>query len=343
MRGLVFLTRRPSIFFYKNKTMSRSKKRSHRNHAAAAVTTRTVNTKAPVTVTPFSDTIPTRQLSNLYTTRATWNCAQQGYEGFCCIPCAYKVGCFDVALDEELTKAVPNQRPEACPRVAAARQERQANDGVSKASLNQHIHVSNLDKQSTSSQISPAGALGYGPGMNVLAVGDGDFSFSLAVARMIATLSPSTSCPIPLVSHLIVTSYETRETLEQVYQKAFHTTLQELQQLHEDTNNGLEITILYQVDATKLNLNTHIASKGRFDRIVWNFPCSSISQGQDGQNAEMEENKELVASFVQQAQCLLDPVTGQIHMNHKTKVNTLRKEEPRRAKVKIPVLYIILS
>jgi hypothetical protein len=34
-----------------------------------------------------------------------------------CVPCAYKIGCFDDALDREFTKHVPIQRPEQCPRV----------------------------------------------------------------------------------------------------------------------------------------------------------------------------------------------------------------------------------
>jgi 25S rRNA (uracil2634-N3)-methyltransferase len=194
-----------------------------------------------------------------------------------CVPCAYKVGCFDVALDRTFTKIVPNQRPEQCPRA-------------------------------TLSSDTPAeGILGYCSGMSVLTVGDGDLSFSLALARL---LSKGTS--LSGGGRLVVTSYESRETLERVYPN-FCETLSELQ--------GLGARIEYEVDATRLadTLDmTNATEPLQFHRIVWNFPCTAISQGQDGQNAAMEDNKNLVRRFVQGARHLLHD-NGEIHMSHKTK------------------------
>jgi Domain of unknown function (DUF2431) len=107
------------------------------------------------------------------------------------------------------------------------------------------------------------------------------------------------------------------------------------------------ILVCYKVDATRLretlppapfhpsseirNPVTHAWQGWLFHRICWNFPCTAIARGLDGQNSEMEENKELVRQFVQQhvlataeANCpkkdfILHPTEGEIHICHKTK------------------------
>lgn len=81
--------------------------------------------------------------------------------------------------------------------------------------------------------------------------------------------------------------------------------------------------------------NTTLSNTIKFHRIVWNFPCTAISNGQDGQNDAMEENKRLVQKFVTNATHDLlwkdeeqeeedgDGSSirggGEIHMMHKTK------------------------
>ena len=218
---------------------------------------------------------PERDCDKLFVQDATVNCALHSH----CVPCAYKIGCFDVALDQEFTKAVPNQRPEQCPRAKASRTTRTPREGT----------------------------LGYRSGMNVLTVGDGDLSFSLAIARLLAKEGNGLNG-----QRLIATSYESRETLERVYPN-FRETAEELE------SYGAHVE--YEVDATRLSDNLSLSNMQeipRFHRIVWNFPCTAISQGQDGQNAAMEDNKELIRRFVRDARHLLDE-NGEIHMSHKTK------------------------
>lgn len=212
-----------------------------------------------------------RNCSSLYAQDATVHCALHKL----CVPCAYKVGCFDVALDTEFTRAVPNKRPEECPRARA-------------------------------SPIVRQGTLGYHKGQSVLTVGDGDLSFSLAVARLLSSNDNGNS------GRLIATSYESQETLERIYPN-FLETLSELE--------GLGATVAYEVDATRLSetlpvLNT--TESLRFHRIIWNFPCTAIQQGKDGQNDAMEDNKDLVRRFVRGSRHLLHD-NGEIHMSHKTK------------------------
>lgn len=208
-----------------------------------------------------NDGIPIRKCSNLYTSQTTLHCALHRH----CVPCAYKVGSFDVALDQDFCRAIPNQRPEQCPR-------------------------SKQDK-------ATEGTLGFRRNMAVLTVGDGDFTFSLAMARLLG-------------GKVVATSYESKEKLIEVY-PGIKQTIAELE--------SLGVTICYQVDATRLKetLPTTITIF-QFDRIVWNFPCSAVTMGQDGQNEEMEKNKTLVQDFVANSRHLLKP-QGQIHLNHKTK------------------------
>jgi MYXO-CTERM domain-containing protein len=64
----------------------------------------------------------------------------------------------------------------------------------------------------------------------------------------------------------------------------------------------------------------------RFHRIVWNFPCvhsplddtTQTQRGRDGQNEEMEGNKEMLRAFFEHAVRLLVP-GGEVHLVHKTK------------------------
>jgi 25S rRNA (uracil2634-N3)-methyltransferase len=203
--------------------------------------------------------IPHRDCDRLCASVATVQCALRH-----CIPCAYKIGAFDVALDVSFCKAVPNQRPELCPRAKI---------------------------RGNSSPV-----LGYDQGMKLLTVGDGDFSFSLALARL--------GC------HVVATSYESQETIQKVYVTVnIQATLAELESL------GAEV--IYGVDATNLKgtLPSALANL-TFQRVIWNFPCSAVTKGQDGQNQEMEHNKTLVREFVNSARHLCD---CQIHINHKTK------------------------
>lgn len=219
-----------------------------------------------------NDEVPCRDCRSLFASQVTLSCAMM--DG--CVPCAYKIGCFDVALDTSFCKQVLNQRPEQCCR----------------------------SKRATADSSAAPGTLGYKPGMKVLTVGDGDFTFSLAIARII----------LPNGGNLYATSYERRETLSAVY-PAIDETIQELERLGAFVH--------FEVDATRLaDTLPALTLKGQiFDRIVWNFPCTAVAKGQDGQNQEMENNKRLVRAFVGNARFLLAE-KGEIHINHKTKVRT---------------------
>lgn len=213
--------------------------------------------------------------ADTYTPHQTHQCALQRK----CVPCAYKLGRFDVALDKEFTRLVPNRRPETCPRACIVTAQGET--------------------------------LGFQRGMSALTVGDGDFTFSLAMARFLLGSNESDDTPSSHRGILVASSYESRETLRRVYPN-IQETIDELE--------SLGVTICYQVDATKLVETLPKAACTKFHRICWNFPCSAISSGQDGQNNEMEFNKQLVRDFVRNATTdLLEETDGEIHMLHKTK------------------------
>lgn len=235
---------------------------------SARIKKRRLGIYTPVDATEGSDCTGTtvRDCADLHVVAETLQCAYQHV----CIPCAYKVATFDVALDSEICQNVPNQRPELCPR-------------------SQVISIA------TSIKNGHEPPLGYIPPMTVLTVGDGDFSFSVALARF--------GC------HVVATSYESEETVRAVY--ASVGVSEHLKELE-----SLNAKVFYNVDATKIE--STLPNRCSFHRIIWNFPCSAVAKGQDGQNIEMDHNKRLVQAFVENAKSRCLP-GGQIHINHKTK------------------------
>jgi hypothetical protein len=167
----------------------------------------------------------------------------------CCVPCAYKICNFDIALDYEFTKCIPNQRPEQCPRSSVL----------------------------SYTNIQPDGdTMGYHRGMNVLTVGDGDFSFSLAIARLvIGGIGPNNDCHTSDGGMVVATSYENFNTLRKVYPD-FEKTLDSLM-----CHGGNNVIVAYNVDATQLEktLPEHLWRHSRllnqkdvkFHRICWNL------------------------------------------------------------------------
>ncbi|VEU42638.1 unnamed protein product [Pseudo-nitzschia multistriata] len=234
---------------------------------------------------------PTRNTEQLYASHVTYDCTMNRE----CIPCAYKIGCFDVALDKEFCRRRPNQRPDQCPR--------------SKVDYNTAAN-NNTDTDD--------GVLGFRRGMSILTVGDGDFSFSLGIAQRLLQQKKFSSDGKDQKTFIVATSYETEATLRKVYPD-FDKTLRRLDELG--------VIVAYSVDATRIFDTLSVSAKGRiktikgrFHRICWNFPCTAISNGQDGQNKAMEENKNLVRKFVQNARSILTGGgDGELCLCHKTK------------------------
>ncbi|KAG7359293.1 protein of unknown function DUF2431 containing protein [Nitzschia inconspicua] len=274
-----------------------------------------------------TDVVVVRDTDKLYACQETIDCAIKGN----CVPCAYKIGCFDVAQDVSFCQQCPNQRPEQCLRNNNKNSTTTTTTTTTKTKTTKPFATS----LPNSNDKSPV-CLGIQPGMTILTVGDGDFSFSLGLARRLmktdtTTTSTTTTTTTRPTTQIVATSYETKTTLQTVYGDAFDQTVQELE--------SLNVAVLYSVDATKLvetlttaNQQTNQYSNDNhndmtlpssssliFHRIIWNFPCTAAPSGRDGQNQEMEDNKRLVRQFIASARRLLSKMDGEIYMAHKTK------------------------
>ena len=149
----------------------------------------------------------------------------------------------------------------------------------------------------------------YQRGRSILTVGDGDLSFSLALAR---------ACGGP---GLVATSYESKESLRRIYGAACMETLAELR--------ALGATIVHSVDAINLHTTLPVGCRPKrgFARCVWNFPCAvhdaesgakieNAANGADARGGDEVQNRALISRFCAGAARLLAD-GGELHITHK--------------------------
>ncbi|CAL5063829.1 unnamed protein product [Urochloa decumbens] len=135
----------------------------------------------------------------------------------------------------------------------------------------------------------------YSSAQDILLVGDGDFSFSLALATAFGS-----------GANLVATSLDTYEALRGKYSKA-ESNITELKRLGA--------TVLHGVDVNKMNLHPELMNIW-FDRIVFNFPHAGF-KGKEDDIHMINSHRELVWSFFHSALHLLGPYC-EIHVSHKT-------------------------
>lgn len=221
----------------------------------------------------------------LYAMAGTLRCARQG-----CVPCRAKL-----LAATDGASSTPNARPETCLRLATSSHGSSAGAAPTAASS-----TAPLPREPTSLGL-------YQRGQRILTIGDGDFSFSLALAR---ALDPS---------RLVATSYESLETVVHVYGPSCAAAIEEIRRRGARVCHG--------VDAGDLasTLPHDLVPRGGFDRIVWNFPC--VARGEDGEaladaqdgadgRGSVGENRALVARFCAGATAPLAPC-GEVHVTHK--------------------------
>ena len=194
-----------------------------------------------------------------------------------CVPCLHKI--FPSGYHEDIPLPT-NVRPEICPR--------------SKQTISSLRYYSSTDK--------------------ILTLGDGDMSFSRALAKGIrkdSTLSLSSAAH----NYLIATTHESRSTLLGVYPQ-FLSIANDLSEL------GVEVR--HEVDGTNLRKSfTERNYSQYFDYILWNFPCVRMPSGSDGQVSELDTNKLLLRGFFGNCAYLLKSESsgcrgGEVHVAHKT-------------------------
>ncbi|XAR65774.1 hypothetical protein NMG60_11010016 [Bertholletia excelsa] len=135
----------------------------------------------------------------------------------------------------------------------------------------------------------------YSSSQRILLVGEGDFSFSLCLARAFAS-----------ARNMVATSLDTQQELVKKYSNG----IGNVRELEE-----MGCVVLCGLDATKMSQHFFLRTQ-RFDRIVYNFPHVGFIYP-EANGCQIKLNKRLVKGFLANAKVLLRKEGGEIHITHK--------------------------
>ncbi|CAL5073745.1 unnamed protein product [Urochloa decumbens] len=135
----------------------------------------------------------------------------------------------------------------------------------------------------------------YSSTQSILLVGEGNFSFALALATAFGS-----------GANLVATSLDTDEALRSKYNRA-ESNIMSLKRLGA--------TVLHGIDVERMKFHADLKNR-RFDRIVYNFPHAGF-KGKEYEVHMIKLHKKLVNGYFRNACCLLRPC-GEIHVSHKT-------------------------
>ncbi|GLD93640.1 hypothetical protein PINS_up002245 [Pythium insidiosum] len=120
----------------------------------------------------------------------------------------------------------------------------------------------------------------------ILVVGDGDFSFSLALAVYLGG------------KNIIATCYDSKRELREKYPNAF---------VNEDALETAGAAVHYSVDATALERESWIEAASPFQSVVFNFPHLGGATEED-----VENNQRLLREFFFSTRQFIHPTQGQV-------------------------------
>ncbi|KAL1213983.1 hypothetical protein V5N11_007345 [Cardamine amara subsp. amara] len=123
----------------------------------------------------------------------------------------------------------------------------------------------------------------YNNKQQILLVGEGDFSFSLCLARAFGS-----------ATNITATSLDTRDELVMKYTNA-NQNVEELERLG--------CTVVHGVNVHSMNRDSRVARV--YDRIIFNFPHAG-------------QHQEVVRGFLSSARDMVNWDGGEIHVTHKT-------------------------
>lgn len=135
----------------------------------------------------------------------------------------------------------------------------------------------------------------YSSNHQILLVGDGDFSFSLSLARSFGS-----------ASNIVATSLDPYDVVIKKYKEA---------KSNLESLKNLGASLLHRVNATTMKWHTDLKMR-KFDRIIFNFPHAGF-RGKEDNILVINNHRSLVHDFFQNARGLLRH-NGEIHINHKT-------------------------
>ncbi|KAL3508322.1 hypothetical protein ACH5RR_027723 [Cinchona calisaya] len=135
----------------------------------------------------------------------------------------------------------------------------------------------------------------YSSNHEILLVGEGDFSFSLCLAKSFGS-----------ASNIVASSLDSFDNLIKMYKDA---------KCNLENLKNLGASLLHGLDATKMKLHTNLRMR-KFDRIIFNFPHAGF-HGKEDEIRLIRMHRKLVNGFLHNARCMLR-ADGEIHINHKT-------------------------
>ncbi|XP_058783951.1 heavy metal-associated isoprenylated plant protein 41-like [Vicia villosa] len=130
----------------------------------------------------------------------------------------------------------------------------------------------------------------------ILLVGEGDFSFTLCLAKAFAS-----------ATNIVASSLDTHDDVIKKYRNA---------KSNIDELKKLGACILHGVDATKMKSHSHL-NMNSFDRVIFNFPHAGFHGKREHNLSLIKMHKDLVGGFFKNASSMIR-VNGEIHVNHKT-------------------------
>ncbi|CAH8320540.1 unnamed protein product [Eruca vesicaria subsp. sativa] len=135
----------------------------------------------------------------------------------------------------------------------------------------------------------------YNNKQKILLVGEGDFSFSLCLAKTFGS-----------ATNITATSLDTREELEQKYKNAKNN-------VEELERRGC--TVIHSVNVHSMD-NNHRVRSTLYDIIIFNFPHAGFHFGREFDSYTILQHQKVVQGFFQSARVLVD-ASGEIHVTHK--------------------------
>ncbi|GLJ44823.1 hypothetical protein SUGI_0942860 [Cryptomeria japonica] len=136
----------------------------------------------------------------------------------------------------------------------------------------------------------------YSSLQTILLVGEGNFSFSSALATAFKS-----------AKNIVASSFDSKaDKVLRVYDTA-RSSIENLE--------SRKALVLYEVDATRLHEIEDLSAR-KFDRIVFNLPHAGYFPGGERSKKAIKKNKELVSMFLESAAKLLS-LCGEIHVTNK--------------------------
>ncbi|CAB4307377.1 unnamed protein product [Prunus armeniaca] len=135
----------------------------------------------------------------------------------------------------------------------------------------------------------------YSSYQKILLAGEGDFSFSVCLARAFG-----------LAVNMVATSLDSRESLMLNYSKA-------MSNVKELEARGCKV--LHEVDVHSMSQHPFLI-RVRFDRIIYNFPHAGFFSSERNR-LQIWFHQDLVRGFLKNA-CEMLTAIGEIHVTHKT-------------------------